>query len=71
MIAAYVLYPDSFFSLWHSFLDGSVGVIESAFGKSGKFKVFFANGTTKDTSGSLILNFKKYLYAKDKKKLVQ
>eukprot|EP01102_Stenamoeba_stenopodia_P016219 TRINITY_DN5645_c0_g1_i2.p1 TRINITY_DN5645_c0_g1~~TRINITY_DN5645_c0_g1_i2.p1 ORF type:complete len:441 (-),score=109.62 TRINITY_DN5645_c0_g1_i2:9-1331(-) len=51
--------------------DGSVGVIESAFGKSGKFKVFFANGTTKDTNGTLILRFKKYLYAKDKKKLVQ
>lgn len=47
--------------------NGDVGVIESAFGKSGKFKVYFANGGQTDPSGNLILEFKRFLYTDGKK----
>jgi selenocysteine-specific elongation factor len=50
--------------------NGAEGVIESAFGKSGKFKVNFPDGKQTDTQGSLLLRYKRYAFSKDKK-LVQ
>ena len=50
--------------------NGAVGVIEGSFGKSGKFKVRFPDGGQSDTQGTLILQYKRYLY-RDDKKLVQ
>jgi len=45
---------------------GEEGVIESSFGKSGKFKVRFPQGNQKDVTGSLSLQFKRYLFSKEK-----
>lgn len=47
--------------------NGAVGIIEGAFGKSGKFKVRFPEGGQTDTQGNLVLNYKRYLYRDDKK----
>ena len=45
---------------------GDRGIIESSFGKSGKFKATFAGGTAQNTDGELVLKYKKYLYNADK-----
>lgn len=47
--------------------NNAVGRIESAFGKSGKFKVYFPDGGQTDTDGELVLSFKKYIFDKQKK----
>jgi len=49
--------------------NGSVGKIESSFGKSGKFKIHFPDGGLKETdTGELIhLKFKRYTFDKSKK----
>ncbi|GAB4820810.1 hypothetical protein N2152v2_007856 [Parachlorella kessleri] len=49
------------------------GRIEGSFGKSGKFKVYFAGGVTLPPAGqaSIILRFKKFLFDADKKHISQ
>ncbi|PRP73599.1 selenocysteine-specific elongation factor, partial [Planoprotostelium fungivorum] len=49
--------------------NGDVGVIESSFGSSGKFKVRF-NKDQKDKEGRLVLTYKRYRFS-DTKKLTQ
>ena len=51
--------------------DGAMGTIDGPFGKSGKIKVSFEDttGLSKDTK--MFLNFKKYVYDNDKKKMYQ
>ncbi len=48
---------------------GEVGVIQGAFGKSGKFKVDFPDGVQPPApgAGQLTLVFKKYVYDADKR----
>merc|ERR1712137_548419 len=43
------------------------GKIESAFGKSGKFKVYFPDGGQSGTDGDLLLKFKKFVFHKNNK----
>jgi hypothetical protein len=49
--------------------DGSKGTISGTFGsmKGGKFKVYFPEGGQKDTQGKLVMNFKRFVYDKEKK----
>ena len=47
--------------------NGAEGIIESSFGKSGKFKVYFPSGGQSGTDGELVLHYKKYIYNHDKK----
>jgi len=47
--------------------DGEIGVIQSSFGSSGKFKVHFPAGTCAREGDKLFLKFKRYLNDKDKK----
>lgn len=47
--------------------DGEIGVIQSSFGTSGKFKVHFPAGTVAREGDKLFLKFKRYLNDKDKK----
>ena len=46
--------------VWTS--NNECGVIEGGFGKSGKYKVYFSNGIKGESSGKLILRFKKYVF---------
>ena len=41
------------------------GVIEGGFGKSGKFKVYFSDGTKSEANDKLALRFKKYVFEHD------
>lgn len=52
---------------------GEHGVIEGAFGKSGKFKVQFPSGvrTPAPGSNSLSLTFKKFLFDKNRRHMAQ
>lgn len=52
---------------------GGVGIIESAFGKSGKFRVRFEQAIPTEfaVNCKLFLTFKKFLYDKDRKQIVQ
>ena len=51
---------------------GEEGVIESSFGKSGKFNVRFPGGllpgTGKGNTSTITLNFKRYVFDEDSKK---
>lgn len=48
--------------------DGSEGEIIGPFGKTGKFKVHFAEGTqTESNKGELVLRFKKFIFDKQRK----
>ena len=51
---------------------GEVGVIESSFGKSGKFNVRFPGGllpsTGKGNTSTITLNFKRYIFDEESKK---
>jgi len=52
--------------------DGEVGKIEGGFGKSGKYKVYFARGIgVKEGTIKLYLRFKRYVFDKEAKKMVQ
>lgn len=52
--------------------NGAVGVIDSSFGKTGKFKVYFTEGGQKDAQGGIVMRCKTYVFApKDKKKMMQ
>lgn len=46
--------------------NGAVGRIEGAFGKSGKFKVYFPEDQN-DAQGNLELHFKKFMFSQEKK----
>jgi len=46
---------------------GDIGVIQSSFGTSGKFKMYFPSGTTAKNGDALYLRFKRYLNDPDKK----
>ena len=53
---------------------GEVGTIESGFGKSGKYKVYFSKGVSNEESSGnikLYLRFKRYVFDKEAKKMVQ
>lgn len=52
---------------------GENGVIEGAFGKSGKFKVQFPNGVSAPAPGSnsLRLTFKKFIFDKNRRHMAQ
>jgi selenocysteine-specific elongation factor len=50
---------------------GARGRIEGAFGKSGKFKVYFTEGGQQDTQGTLILQFKRFIFGEKTDKIVQ
>ena len=53
---------------------GEVGAIDGGFGKSGKFKVYFSDGVAPRGNGEtarLYLRFKRYVFDKDAKKMVQ
>ncbi len=51
---------------------GEIGVIESSFGKSGKFNVRFPSsllpGTGKGNTSTVTLNFKRYVFDENSKK---
>eukprot|EP01112_Ceratiomyxa_fruticulosa_P010457 TRINITY_DN2771_c0_g1_i3.p1 TRINITY_DN2771_c0_g1~~TRINITY_DN2771_c0_g1_i3.p1 ORF type:complete len:546 (+),score=96.05 TRINITY_DN2771_c0_g1_i3:121-1758(+) len=47
--------------------NGEVGIIESSFGKTGKFKVAFRGGNQTGASGGLTLNMKRYVFDPNKK----
>ncbi len=49
---------------------GERGRLESSFGKSGKFKVYFGEGTTVEPKEKLYLRFKKYIFD-GKQRMVQ
>lgn len=53
--------------------NGKSGIIQSTFGKSGKFKVRFAQGITieKGKNVAIVLEFKRYLFETDKRRIVQ
>jgi len=51
--------------------EGAVGVIDSSFGKTGKFKIHFPDGGQKDALGGIVMKFKAYIFQKDKKAFVQ
>jgi len=51
--------------------NGAVGVIESSFGKTGKFKIHFPDGGQQDAQGGIILKYKAYIFQKDKKAFIQ
>lgn len=46
---------------------GDIGVIQSSFGTSGKFKMYFPSGTTAKNGDALHLRFKRYLNDPEKK----
>lgn len=46
---------------------GDIGVIQSSFGTSGKFKLYFPAGTTAKNGDTLYLRFKRYLNDPEKK----
>ena len=54
---------------------GEVGTIEGGFGKSGKFKVHFPDGVAPQGDGGeairLFLRFKRYVFDKEAKKMIQ
>jgi selenocysteine-specific elongation factor len=54
---------------------GEVGKIEGGFGKSGKYKVYFKDGVAPQGEGGeairLYLRFKKYVFDKEGKKMIQ
>lgn len=63
-----------FLGLQVSTATGEIGVIQSSFGKSGKFKVYFKNGdllgkerNSKLGENILFLNFKRFLFDRSKK----
>ncbi|ELR21543.1 selenocysteinespecific elongation factor, putative [Acanthamoeba castellanii str. Neff] len=50
---------------------GEVGVLESPFGKTGKFKVHFPQGVPKDPKAKLHLKYRTFFLASDKRKIAQ
>ncbi len=50
---------------------GEVGVLESPFGKTGKFKVHFPQGVPKDPKAKLHLKYRTFFLAGDKRKIAQ
>jgi selenocysteine-specific elongation factor len=53
---------------------GEAGAIDGGFGKSGKYKVYFSEGVAPRENGEttrLYLRFKRYVFDKDAKKMVQ
>lgn len=54
---------------------GEVGTIEGGFGKSGKYKVYFPGGVAPQGEGiesiKLFLRFKRYVFDKEGKKMIQ
>jgi hypothetical protein len=51
--------------------NGDEGIIESSFGKAGKFKVYFSQGNQQDKEGHILLRYKRYLFRDNNKKLLQ
>ena len=49
--------------------DGAVGVLEGAFGKSGKFNVRFCGDVA--SGGAVRLSFKKFMFDPDKRRMAQ
>jgi selenocysteine-specific elongation factor len=50
---------------------GEVGVLESPFGKTGKFKVHFPQGVPKDPKAKLHLKYRTFFLASYKRKIAQ
>jgi selenocysteine-specific elongation factor len=53
---------------------GEAGAIDGGFGKSGKYKVYFSDGIARRENGEttrLYLRFKRYVFDKEAKKMVQ
>ena len=46
---------------------GVEGVIESTFGKAGKFKIVFQNPHNLNKNDEVLIHFKRYVYDKEKK----
>lgn len=50
---------------------GAEGRIEGAFGKSGKFRVHFSGGAPTEPGARLLLSFRRLLFDKEKKRMLQ
>jgi len=46
---------------------GEEGIIEASFGTKGKYKIRFSNGIKPETTGKIILRFKKYIFDPQKR----